>query len=115
MKRKLHTLKDIEKINNDYIVRAGLVLQAGGFSNDESAAKRAEEIFSEGLKKLKALKLSAQDRKDIGMLYNAIEFSIKATRELQRGKGKKAEHLMTKATQYAHRYIKAINQRFGKS
>jgi len=110
----LHTLEDIEKINKEHYIRAGLVLTEGGHNSDPSTAKRAEECFSEGLTKLKSLKLSAYDRQNIRLLRNAYELGVKFTRELQRGRFKKAEQLAEKSAQYAHRYNAIITARADK-
>lgn len=107
----MHTLKDIERINRDYYIQAGLILQEGGRNNDITAAKRAEECFTEGLSKLKALKLSAYDRQNIRLLRKAFEYGFKLTKELQKGRYKKAERLAKESAQFAQRYNEFITAR----
>ena len=109
----MNTLEDIQKINNDYYIRAGLILQEGGHNGDENTAKRAEICFTEGLEKLKALKLSAYDRHNIRLLRNAFELGVKFTKALQRGRNQKAERLANESAQYAHRYNSFIISRNG--
>lgn len=110
----MNTLKDIEQIIKDYFLRAGLILHAGGSNHDFTAAKRAEDCFSKGLAKLKALKLSSYDRHNLRLLRKAFELGIKCTKELQRGRLKQAERLADESAQYAQSYRSFVLTRIDK-
>lgn len=104
----MNTLLDVQKIVNNHLATGGIILSEGAKNKDFSAAKRAEECFSEGLAKLKALKLSREDRHNIRLLRNAFESSIASTKALQRNQIDKSMRFNMQASDYAKRYLASL-------
>src|SRR5699024_6685453 len=106
--RIMHDLKDIKRIVENYYVEAGHILETGGYNHDFTAAKVAEEHFSEGLRQLKSLKLSPGNRRNIRLIRNAFELGIKFSKALQRRQLQKAELLAEQSADYAQQYNAAV-------
>lgn len=101
-------LQELQKLTQDHVVRAGQILLYGSKNKDAQAAKRAEKLLGEGLTKLKKMDLSPENRRNIRLLRNAIEYAIKSARALQKGQYDKVEQLMHKASDYGYRYAAAV-------
>lgn len=106
-------MQELEKLAQDHIVRGGQILEYACENRDAQAIKRAEDCLTEGLTKLKKMKLSPQNRQNIRLLRNAIEFAIKSTKALQKGQYGKAGELMQKASDYGNKYAAAVIARAG--
>lgn len=107
----MNTLLDVQKIVTNHLAKGGIILSDGAKNKDFSAAKRAEECFSEGLAKLKALKLSREDRYGMRLLRNAFEASIASTKALQCNQIDKSMRLNMQASDYAKRYLASLLKR----
>lgn len=104
----MDTMEDIQKIISNYLVR-------GGNYTQENSPEQAEKCFTEGLAKLKALKLSREDRHNFRLLRNAFECSIDSAKTRQKGRIDKSIKLSDKAIDYASRYRASILARVDKS
>lgn len=101
-------LQEIQKIVTEHLVRGGNILEYGGKNRDIGASKRAEDCFSEGLTKLKRLKLSPENRRNIRLLRNAFEYAIKSTKALRKGRNEKARAYMDQSSEYGYKYRDAV-------
>lgn len=108
MSEDIKQMEALQKLAQDHFVRGGQILEYGSKNRDLDAAKRAEDCFKEGLTKLKRMKLSSQNRRNIQLLRSALECAIKSTKALQKGQYDKAGKLMYKASDYGYRYAAAV-------
>ena len=97
----MNDLADVKRIVEQYLVKGGQILEN---ATELSEAKQAEQIWTDGLAKLKSLKLAPEDRYNLRLLRNAFETSIKAARALQKGQYHKAEMLTGEASDFGQRY-----------
>lgn len=87
-------LKDIQNIvNNHYI--------AGGKAIEKGYIKQAEQLFSEGLKKLKSLNLPSTDYL---LLIKAFKSAVRATQLAGKERYKKGIKLLLKSAKYVRQY-----------
>lgn len=104
----MNDLRDVKRLIDDHITAPGRQLTAA--SNFDNAAaiittfKRAEEKVAEGLRKLNALKLSANDRKHMRLLRDCFKTTIKAMEAGRKGNVEKCERLLGEATGLSFRY-----------
>src|SRR5699024_23170 len=97
----VNDLQDVQKIIDDYVVKGGQALTDAA---EEGAAKQAEDIFTEGLAKLKALKLSPEDRYNFSLLRKTFECFIACAKSHQKKNHRKAIIQAQEGTMYAQRY-----------
>lgn len=106
----LNNLQDVKNIVDSHYIKAGQFLEQG--YEDVSQAQVAEDMFSDGLSKLKKLNLTPGDRKNIRLLRQSFEYAIKSCRALSRNKRYGSEQLMKKSAEFAGRYNNAVTARF---
>lgn len=105
-----HGLQDVKNIVDNHYIKAGQFLEQG--YEDSTQAQVAEDMFSDGLSKLKKLNLSPEDQKNIRLLRQSFEYAIKSCRALSRNKRYGSEQLMKKSAEFAGRYNAAVIERF---
>lgn len=106
--QEIKQLEELQKIVQDHFIRGGQILEYGSENRDMDAAERAEACFKEGYNKLMHLNLSRENRRNIKLLKNALEYAIKSAEELKKGRHNKAINFMQISSEYANRYTSVI-------
>lgn len=104
----MHSYKDILEIVENNLTKGGQVIENMTELDD---AKKAEKLFTDGLSKLKALKLPRAERRDLQLLERAFEESIKMTQAIQKVQVKKAQQYANNTVKFANKYNSAVRRR----